>query len=88
MPTNEGEAEFNLFEDLKRAIRKSGVSVSKLSRMCDLNPAQIFRFLSGERGLNTTSIDKICRALRLRLTAEKPPKGDAPPAKPRRKERK
>jgi hypothetical protein len=82
MPRNEGEGEFDLFEDLKRAIRQSGISVSKLSRMSDLNPAQIFRFLSGESGLNTTSVNKICRALRLRLTPAEP-KTDTP--KPRRK---
>src|SRR5688572_14617249 len=78
MPNEADEKEFNLFDDLRAAIRGSGLSVSKLSRMCDLNPAQIFRFLSGDSGLNTTSIDKICRALKLRLVSTMMPKADRP----------
>jgi DNA-binding phage protein len=73
--TNEDEKEFDLIRDLKEAIRGSGVSIAKLSRQCDMNTAQLYRFMDGTRGLNIQAIDKICRTLRLRLTQEPKRKG-------------
>ncbi len=72
--TTEDEKEFDLIRDLKEAIRGSGVSIAKLSRQCDMNTAQLYRFMDGTRGLNIQAIDKICRTLRLRLRTDEPKK--------------
>lgn len=55
-------------DQLRDAINDSGLSVRALGKLADVDDGMIHRFLSGERGLTTPTLDKLCRALGLRLT--------------------
>jgi DNA-binding phage protein len=56
-----------LIAQLQELIRDSGKTIYQLSKESGLATAQLYRFLSGERTLTLPSVEKICRALRLRL---------------------
>jgi hypothetical protein len=88
MPFDKGTAmskgkELDLVGDLKKAIRSSGQSLTQLGRVCNVNPAQLSRFMRGERGLTLRAAGRICEALRLRLTSEGPP--EQPRKSPRKR---
>lgn len=63
-----------LSEQLREAIRKSGLSMLAVARGAELDKATMSRFLSGERGLRLDAVDKLCALLRLRLMAECTPR--------------
>ena len=66
---------------LRKAIKDSGISISELARRTGVARQAINRFLSGERGLTTETVDKLCVELRLVLhTDESPEESSSPPA--------
>ncbi|WP_435017979.1 helix-turn-helix domain-containing protein [Tundrisphaera sp. TA3] len=67
---------------LRRAIRDSGISISELSRRTGVARQAINRFLSGERGLTTETVDKLCEVLGLTLLPKKVPEVAPPPTRP------
>lgn len=65
-------------ESLKRAIKDSGISISELARRTRVARQAINRFLSGERGLTTETVDRLCEELGLVLVPAKAAKGPPP----------
>lgn len=63
-----------LSEQLREAIRESGLSMVAVARGVDLHKATMSRFMSGERGLRLDAVDKLCELLQLRLAAERAPR--------------
>jgi len=58
-------------EQLRRAIRDSGLSLYRLERECGVNNAQLSRFMRGEQDLKGRSIDRLCKFLGLELRPTK-----------------
>ena len=56
---------------LKDAIRRSGRSIRDISRATEVDSGNLGRFLHGERGLSTQSVDALCHELGLELTAKR-----------------
>jgi len=56
-----------MVEQLKAAIRESGLSLNELGRRAGIATPMLSRFVKGERGLTLTAAEKVCNALRLRL---------------------
>jgi hypothetical protein len=63
-----------LTEQLRTAIRESGLTLTELSKRADLALPMLTRFVKGERGLTLASAEKVCEALRLRLAPDRRPK--------------
>lgn len=59
-------------EQLKSFIRASGQSGNSLAKATGIEQSAISRFLSGERGLDLTSIEKLAKYFRLELRQTKP----------------
>ena len=56
---------------LRDAIRRSGQSLCQLGARCKVNDAQLSRFMRGERGLTTATVDRLCAYLGLELRESK-----------------
>jgi transcriptional regulator with XRE-family HTH domain len=56
-----------LTEQLRRFIRQRGGSLAGIGRETGVNHAALSRFLRGERGLSTRSLDRLCAYLGLEL---------------------
>jgi len=52
---------------LLAAIKKSGLTHYSLGQLAGVAPAQIDRFISGERGISLATAAKLCAALGLEL---------------------
>lgn len=52
---------------LRDAIRDSGLSVRELGLQANIDDGMIHRFLAGQRGLTTSTVDKLGEVLGLRL---------------------
>jgi transcriptional regulator with XRE-family HTH domain len=52
---------------IQEAIWKSGVPQAELARRIGLSPAQVSRFLKGERGLSLEAIDVMMEVLGLEV---------------------
>jgi plasmid maintenance system antidote protein VapI len=63
-----------LTDQLRDAIRCVPVTPTELARHCSLDKSSRSRFLSGERGLTATMIDRVAAELGLQLTPIKPAK--------------
>lgn len=63
--------EMGLAEDLREAIRESGLTHYSIGKMAGVAPAVIDRFVSGERDIRMETASKIAEALRLRLCQDK-----------------
>jgi len=57
---------------LQDAIQASGLTVYALAKLADTSPAQISRYLSGERDIRLETAAKIAAALSLEITTTKP----------------
>lgn len=53
--------------ELRKAIRSDGRSLNQLARDAGCDPAQLSRFLRGQRGLTTDAVEKLCNLLKLEL---------------------
>jgi transcriptional regulator with XRE-family HTH domain len=74
-----------LVEQLKQAINDSGKSLNQLGHAAGVSPGQLSRFVRGERNLSLEVAEKICRALRLRLSPDASQPEEQPPAMEPRK---
>lgn len=62
----------NLFTDqLRSAIRESGMSLGAISQNTDIDKAVLSRFMNGKSGLSVTSIDRLFSLLGLYLMWDK-----------------
>ena len=62
-------------DQIRRAVRESGMSMLAVARAVETDKATMSRFLSGERGLRLATIDKLGALLGLRIVARKPRRG-------------
>ena len=68
-------------EQVRRAIRESGVSRYAIFKACGLHKRGLSLFMNGKRGLNLTTVDALADVLGLALVVRKPVRV-SPPAKP------
>ena len=89
--------EKGLIAQLKEAIQKSGKTLYRIGKDSDVGVDQLYRFMSGERGLNILAVEKLCHALDLQLVPKHPKETgqtepadppEPPPEKPGRRPRK
>jgi len=62
-------------EQLQEAIRSSGRTQNQLSEECGIHRSALSRFMRGKQDLGIVTVEKLCRALGLELTARKGKKG-------------
>ena len=74
MAKRKGEA--TLVEQIKEAIRASGLSLNQISQACGVDRGRISRFLRGERDLTLAAASRIFQALGLRVARGQTPEGD------------
>jgi transcriptional regulator with XRE-family HTH domain len=58
---------------LRDYITGSGRNLKELGKESGVDASQLSRFMRGQRGLTTDSLDKLCAALRLKLVPERRP---------------
>ena len=63
-----------LAEQLKQAIRESGMSLTRLGQATGVDSGRLSRFMRGERDLTLEASARLCGALGMELT---PPAGKA-----------
>ena len=64
-----------LSAQIRQAVRESGMSMLAVARAVATDKATMSRFLSGERGLRLSTIDKLGTLLGLRIVGASPRKG-------------
>ena len=52
--------------ELKRIIKESGLSQRQLAFQCGLSPQWLNHFLQGREGTRVETLEKICKALRVK----------------------
>jgi transcriptional regulator with XRE-family HTH domain len=62
-------------ERIKATIRERELSAYAVAKAAGIDTSIVLRFLSGERGINLDTAEKMAEALDLELTA-RPPKGE------------
>jgi transcriptional regulator with XRE-family HTH domain len=55
---------------VRRAIERSGLSRYEICKATGIDKAGLSRFMTGERGLTTASLDKLAPLLGLRIVVE------------------
>jgi transcriptional regulator with XRE-family HTH domain len=65
----------DLVEQLKEAVRGSGLSLSRLGVQSGVDVSQLSRFMRGESNLSLVSAGRVCRALGLGLAPVGKPRG-------------
>ena len=55
-------------ERIREALEHSEVSLREIARQAGVGDSQLSRFMRGERGLNTTTLDRLAEYLGLELT--------------------
>lgn len=59
-------------DQLRSAIRDSKLTQYRIAEEAGVHRALLWRFMRGETGLTTTTLDALARVLRLRLDAQGP----------------
>jgi transcriptional regulator with XRE-family HTH domain len=54
-------------DGVRSFIRDSGLTPYEIARRAGCSPQQLYRFLSGERGLSLEVLDRVCLALDLEI---------------------
>jgi transcriptional regulator with XRE-family HTH domain len=62
--------ESGLVDQIRQALTADGKSLTELEALTGVDRGSLSRFLRGKRDLSGSVLDRICRALRLRLTPE------------------
>jgi len=62
-------------EQLRRLIRERGESLAEIGRQTGVSHTVLSRFLRGERGLTTFSLDRLCEYLGVALRKVRGRKG-------------
>ena len=57
----------DLAGDLRRAIRDSGLTPSRIAADADVDRGLMSRFVTGQRGVTLTTADRLCEVLGLEL---------------------
>ena len=57
-------------DQLRAAVRDSGMSAYAICKLADVDKSSISRFLSGERQLSMEAADRVCEVLGLKLLSE------------------
>ena len=60
-------------EQIRKLIDESGVSRYRIAKDCGIDQSAISRFMSGERGMNLSDLDKIAAYLGLEITQRRKP---------------
>lgn len=60
-------ADPTLADTIRAAVRESGLSTYAVAKGAGVSQPVLHRFMSGERGLNLDTADRLCRFLGLRL---------------------
>jgi transcriptional regulator with XRE-family HTH domain len=61
-------------EQLRRAIRRSGLSRYAIAKQTGIQQSQLSRFMSGERGLSIAAIEAICTLIGAGIVTTPKPK--------------
>lgn len=61
-------------DDLRKAIKESGLTHYRLGQITELSPSVIDRFVEGRRDLYLSTASRLADALGLEVTARKKPK--------------
>lgn len=64
-------------ETVRTTIESRGMAAFKVAKLAGVPPTVVLRFMKGERGLTTPTLDKVCAALGLRLVETEDPAPDA-----------
>jgi transcriptional regulator with XRE-family HTH domain len=59
-----------LSDQLRQIITATGLSLHEIQRQTGIDPSALSRFLSGDRGVSTTVLDKLGTLLHLRIVPE------------------
>ncbi len=59
-----------LSDQIRQAVRESGMSMLAVARAVETDKATMSRFLSGERGLRLSTLDKLGELLGLELIVQ------------------
>lgn len=78
-PAETAPEDTGLVEQLKSAIRSSGLTLREVARRATVDSGLVSRFMRGERDIELSTAEKICSALRLRLTPSEQTTPTAPP---------
>jgi len=71
-----GRVEYPLLADqLKTAIKKSGLPINAIATAADIQQASLQRFVSGERDLRLDNAAKLAKFFGMKLTKPTKPKG-------------
>lgn len=65
----------SMVEQLRTAVRESGLTRAELARRADLPYAAVFEFYAGQRDLNFSSAAKLCAVVGLELRKKRKSKG-------------
>ena len=58
-------------EQLRRLIKGSGLSRYKLSKLAKIDQSQMTRFMSGERGMSASALDRLGDVLDLEIISHR-----------------
>jgi ribosome-binding protein aMBF1 (putative translation factor) len=67
----EAEKAMGMSDTVRQAIEASGLSLAELARRSGVSPAQLSRFLRGERSLTLETLDPLAKVLGLELTKKR-----------------
>lgn len=61
------EARTTVSGQLREVVRARGLSAFAVAKAADVSPSVVTRFVNGERGMNTATLDRVADALGLEL---------------------
>jgi transcriptional regulator with XRE-family HTH domain len=70
-------------EQIRIAVRDSGISLNQLSKDCGIGRDRLSRFVRGERGIGLDALDRLCATLGLRIVGADEPASTDEPKRPR-----
>ena len=62
-------------EQLRKAILESGLPQAAIARRAEVPEAVVSRFISAKTVIGGQNLDRLCKALGLKLTQQESPKG-------------
>lgn len=68
---DDGMARPSITQQVKRAIRDSGMTRYEISQRSGVAEAVLSRFMNGETSMNLATLDRLASVLRLRITVER-----------------